>query len=126
MPADEETPTQLDPLSGQAYAKVLEADSTVRDARATSGKLRQFYVDNRQNSIDVFIKFFDAASGSVTLGTTVPLVVWRIDARDEAEVLIPVGWTLASALSYACVTTGGTTGTTSPPAPVVARVRTTS
>lgn len=124
MADEQETPTQLDPLATQAYAKDTQADSTVRSARSGAGRIIHFYVDNRQNVVDVFLKFYNLAYGDVTLGTTVPLATWRVDAKDEAEVLVPKGWACDTGISYACVTTGGHQGTTPPPSPVATKIRT--
>lgn len=102
----------------------LDVDATVElihDA-ATALVLYGIFVDNTQNTVDVFVKMWD--SGAVTLGTDAPDFVARIPAggtlalpflieNTADKILNPEGWEVTD-LSVACVTEGGTGGTTGP------------
>jgi hypothetical protein len=94
--------------------------------KGSSAKVFSVFVDNSLNGAASYVKLFNAAGGGVTLGTTVPDEVLYI----PANAIIPIffftsanpGKTFASALSAACVTTGGTAGTTSPTSSVVVTI----
>lgn len=94
----------------------VDLDASVK-AITTSGtpKLFGIEIDNSQNSVDVFVKLWDAASP--TVGTTAPIFVFRVPAGEKVPFPIyadGAGWTSAVGIWLACVTTGGTAGTTSP------------
>ncbi len=95
--------------------------------KSSSTKLYSVTVDNSANGgAATYVKLYNLASGSVTVGTTVP----------DDVILAPAGaivnrtyWTSAApgvtfgtALSMAAVTTGGTAGVTSPASAVVCTV----
>lgn len=81
----------------------------------TALTLYGIYADNSANAEDVFVKIWDHAGP--TVGTTDPDTVVRVEAGDD--IFIPFGSEgegvgIATGLNVACVTTGGTAGTTSP------------
>lgn len=81
-------------------------------------------VDNTQNSIDVFLKIWDKATAPV-IGTDDPDIVIRVSAGTKLVVPYPSdgdGVLFINPMYVACVTTGGTTGTTSPPNTVTATI----
>ena|ERR1700676_2210416 len=95
--------------------------------KASSAQVYSISVNNLLNGTSVYLKLYNLASGSVIVGTTAP----------DQIVLVPAnaivvenyftsgstpGKTFAVALSAACVTTGGTTGTTSPASSVIVSV----
>lgn len=79
-------------------------------------------LDNTANAAASFVKLWNVAAGSVTLGTTDPDLVIRVPASTKVEIAIPDGLVFATALSMAAVTTGGTGGTTNPTSDVVAKI----
>lgn len=95
--------------------------------KSSSAKLYSVTVDNSANGgAASYVKLYNLASGSVTVGTTVPDDVVYAPAgaivnRTYWTSAAP-GVTFGTALSMACVTTGGTAGTTSPASPVIASV----
>ena len=95
---------------------VIDPDvgATVKTASTQADKLRQVYVDNRKNSTDVWLKIYDALIANVTVGTTVPPVYARVEARDELHFVSPGGISFATGISFAVVTEGGSDGNTSP------------
>ena len=92
--------------------------ATVDSVKATSAQVYSISVNNLLNASPVYVKLYNLASGSVTVGTTAPDEVIYV----PAGLIIPVfyftgaapGKVFASALSAFAVTTGGTAGSTSP------------
>lgn len=79
----------------------------------TDTKLCALEVDNSQNTVDVYVKIYNA---SPTVGTTAPYFVFKVDAGDYGLFGFTgdvAGHTM-TAIFIACVTTAGTAGTTSP------------
>jgi len=95
--------------------------------KASSAKVYSVTIDNSANGgAASYVKLFNLAAGSVSLGVTSPDEVIFVPAGAVVTVsyftgAVP-GKTFASALSAACVTTGGTAGSTSPVSPVVVTV----
>ena len=109
----------------------LEVNATVKTLISTNNEyVYGVEVDNTQNIADSFFKIWDQTS--VNLGTTLPDFVFRVDGGkkmffpmtggDEDTdatspgVIFPVG------VSIACVTAGGTGGTTAPTNKVTATI----
>jgi hypothetical protein len=87
--------------------------------KASSTLLLYAIIDNSANGgAASYVKLFNVASGSVTLGVTAPDEV--IYVPGGAIITVPyltgavLGKTFGTALTAACVTTGGTGGTVSP------------
>lgn len=89
------------------------ASSTVQYAHSGAAKLSGWFVDNSNNSAKSFIKFYDA-TGSVTVGTTVPLALFMIPASTSRMFSMPGGISFSNGIAYAVTTAGGTTGTGAP------------
>lgn len=102
------------------------ATNAANAIKASSAKIYYIIVDNSLNVAASYLKLFNLASGSVTLGTTAPDFIAYIPA--SSIVTIPFftsaanGITFATALSYAVVTTGGTAGSTGPSSSVTLTV----
>lgn len=77
-------------------------------------RIYKLYLDNSANSAPSYFKAWNVAAASVTVGTTVPDFVWPVAAGEVSEVLFDTGVSFGTALTIACVTTGGTGGTTGP------------
>lgn len=93
--------------------------STVEGIKSSSAKVFSITIDNTANAgAASYVKLFNLASGSVTLGTTVPDEVIYVPANSIVTQVLYTGATpgktYATALSAACVTTGGTAGVTAP------------
>lgn len=67
---------------------------------------------------DLFVRFWDVASGSVTNGTTAPTFVIPVPVSSTVHggvtVCWPMGIAFATAITIACSTTTGTSGTAGP------------
>lgn len=95
------------------------AMSSIEGIKSSSAKVFSITIDNTANvSVASYVKLFNLASGSVTLGTTVPDEVIYVPANSIITMVLYTGATpgktYATALSAACVTTGGTAGVTAP------------
>ena len=101
-------PTAGSPIQNLNASKVA--------VKASAGTLYGFIIENAQNAI-TFVQLFDAASGSVTLGTNKPDLEIAVAANGGSGAtmyalpLPAVGWPFGTALTIAATTTsGGNTG----------------
>lgn len=79
-------------------------------------------VDNTANAAASYLKLWNVATGSVTVGTTVPDMIVEVPASGTASLYMPEGITFGTALVVACVTTAGTAGTTGPTSTVTVEI----
>jgi hypothetical protein len=104
--------------------------STAETIKATAGTAFMLNIDNTNNAgAASYVKLYDT-NAAVTVGTTVPDWTFKIPAGQA--VIIPLltttaasstqGISFANGLVIACVTVGGTAGTTAPTSAVIARV----
>ena len=110
--------------SGVKVFEETDLEGTVIAVSAAAVTLYAIELDNSANAAqDNYVKLWNVAAGSVTIGTTAP--DWIIEMRQGAKttIHIPGGSTaFSAALSCACVTAGGTAGTTNPGSGVVVRI----
>lgn len=107
----------------------LVLDATINYLVTTANEeLYGLEIDNSQNTVDVFVKVWDLDTG-VDLGTTVPDFVFRVDAGKKVplpltggDLSTDIGVTMATGIAIACVTAGGTGGSTSPTNDVIGTV----
>ena len=90
--------------------------------KASSGTIYTIIIDNTANGVASFVKLWDLASGSVTVGGTAPDWIVKIPAGVKRTLAIPEGIAFANALSVATVTAGGTAGTTNPTSAVAVQI----
>lgn len=102
--------------SGLKLIRDASANATGEDnvTGAASNTIWLVLIDNTGNDAQqVFLKLYDAAAP--TIGTTVPnMVIPAAGGETVTMAIIPSGYAFATALSFACVTAGGTGGTTNP------------
>lgn len=91
---------------------------TKEGVKASSALLNNVIVDNSLNVAATYVKLWNLASGSVTVGTTDPDEIIYVPAGQViTHVLYTgalVGKTFSNGITAAAVTTGGTGGVTSP------------
>lgn len=96
---------------------------TVDAIKASSALAYYLFADNSANGVPAYVKFFNLAQGSVTLGTTVPDEVIYVPANQKITHIFftgaVIGKTFGTALSAAAVSTGGTGGTVGSNIPVI-------
>ena len=107
--------------------ELIYTDTAIGNAldaiKASSAKLYYVIVDNSANVAASYVKLFNVASGSVILGTTAPDEIIYVPASSVVTHMLftaaAPGKTFATALTAACVTTGGTGGSTPPSSSVI-------
>lgn len=112
----------LSPPSGAKQYHNTDLDGTASAVKASAATLYAIIIDNTANSAVEYVKLYDIASGSATVGTLAPDWIFKIAAAVKKTICIPEGMAFATALTAACVTTAGTAGTTNPTADVVVDV----
>lgn len=108
--------------------EIIFSDTAIGNAvdavKASSAKLFWLTVDNTANGANSYLKLWNVASGSVTVGTTAPDMVIFCPASVITTVYFGTasapGITFGTALTAACVTTAGTAGNTGPSSNVIA------
>lgn len=101
--------------------------NAVDGVKASSAVLFSIKIDNSANSgAASYVKLFNVASGSVTVGTTAPDEVIYVPASAVVTqnywTGANAGVTFGTALSACCVTTGGTAGSTAPASSVIVSI----
>ena len=103
----------------------LEANSTVEaNLLSGSGRIYSIEIDNTNNKADSFLKIWDATGPSVTDAAH---FIFRVPGGEKIPYLFGSGGqgvALSNGLSFACVTTGGDTGSTSPVSKVPVVIKT--
>jgi len=99
-----------------------ELGSTKVTVVAAAATMRGWLIDNTANESDVWLKLYDALIANVTVGSTVPTVIWRCPAGKIEPRTCPEGVAFATGITAACLSAGGTAGTTSPTNPVHVRL----
>lgn len=103
-------------LSYAALRKDTQPGSSATDLVASStGRIAFVQIDNTANTGAVYLKIYNVAAASVTVGTTTPWVILFAPGSTKVSINVPKGLNFSSvALSYVVVTTGGTGGNTAP------------
>jgi hypothetical protein len=109
--------TQVSPIATKLVRQTSATATADCDVLDTSGSVYMIDVDNAANAAASYLKLYDSASP--TVGTTAPDFVWGVPAGVRRAMVVPEGIAFAVAISMACVTAGGTSGTTPPSHPVV-------
>lgn len=109
-------------ISGAQVHINTDVDETEDDIVGAAGTLYAIEMDNTLNAAVTYVCLWDAASGSVTVGTTAPDWIFRVAASVARTVIFPAGVAFASALTIGAKTTAGTAGTTGPTSAVTCRV----
>jgi hypothetical protein len=106
------TPAPLQVFTDSAMGNAVDG------IKAGAAQLYAVTVNNLGNATPVYVKLYNLASGAVTVGTTAPdMVIYAPGSMLVAQNFYSQSapqLPFATALSAACVTTGGTAGTISP------------
>lgn len=114
--------TALADLSSSFLFTDTDNAATITAVSAASTVIYSIDIDNSSNAAATYTKFWNTASGSVTVGTTAPDMIILAPASTRISIPIPQGVTFGTALSCASVTTAGTAGTTGPTSDVIVRL----
>lgn len=96
---------------GWSKATALAQTTTKKAIKASAGTFGGYYAYN-PNATVAYIQVFDAASASVTVGTTAPDMVFGIPATGAANLEFTNGVNMGTAITLVCTTTA--TGSTAP------------
>lgn len=108
------TVVEISTPSGLTRYRETDLNETKSAVKASSGTIHSIVADNSANAAVSYLKLWDVASGSVTVGTTAPDWVFKIPASTKRTIVFHEGAAFATALTAACVTGAGTAGTTGP------------
>jgi len=101
----------LGTVAGGAIGTTLVEDTalstSVQTADGSGGTIYQVYIDNSNNSAQVYLKLYDT-TGSVTVGTTHPDFIFPCAASSVREFNFVQGIAYATGLKIACETDAGT------------------
>lgn len=114
--------TAVAALSGATLFRDTDCANAAVSVKGSSTVVYQIEVDNTGNGAASFLKIYNVASGSVTVGTTAPDMIIYAPASTKVTMVFPSGVTLGTAMTVACVTAAGTAGTTSPTSDVTVAV----
>lgn len=109
------------PSSAKRFSDSSAANAAVA-VKASSGTVYALQIDNTANAAVSYVKLYDLAAGSVTVGTTAPDWIIKVPASTKVTLTFVDGLAFGTALSECCVTAGGTAGTTSPSSAVVVTI----
>jgi len=106
-----------------AGSEAVETDLQATDQTVRNGGtfLFQVKIDNTANSAKSYVKLYDVATASVTVGSTEPEFILPCAASSTAEYSFFPGAHFNTELCAACVTTAGTSGNSNPSNSVIVR-----
>jgi hypothetical protein len=90
------------------------ASGTEVEVSTSSINVQQVRIVNTANTTKLYLKLYNLTAGSLTVGTNSPDVVLPVEASSSVEYAFDPAIAFGTALCYAVVTTGGTSGTSSP------------
>jgi hypothetical protein len=112
--------TPIGSALGGFIVQDTDSDGTSEnDVRVGACTLYMVDVDNSANAAVSYLKLYDSASP--TVGTTAPDMIFKVPASVRRVFAIPDGVAFTN-LSFACVTTAGTAGTTNPTSNVTVKL----
>lgn len=113
--------SQVSPIATKLILQTESTSTADNDVLNAPGTVYIIDVDNVLNGAqDVYFKLWDHAGP--TVGTTAPDMVCLVRAGVRRQLAVTEGVAFAVAISMATVTTGGTSGTTSPGNAVTIRI----
>jgi hypothetical protein len=104
--------------SGLKLYENTDLDEVKAGITAASTVVHSIDIDNG-NGAEVFVKLFNVAVGSVTVGTTPAQVVIMVPASTRLVLPIPGGWTFGTALTAVCLLNAIESDSTNPGATAV-------
>lgn len=109
---------------GASWAEETVASNAAVALKASAGSLHSSSCDNSMGSGAVVVQYFDIAAAGVTLGTSIPVFYYTVEAGKKGGVLYRdlknnLGATFATAISMAVTTAMGNNTAPSGTAPTV-------
>lgn len=112
--------TQVNPIATRLVEQTSASAAANTNVVGAPCTIFTVDVDNTANVAASYVKLYDNAAP--TVGTTNPDIVVLVPAGERRQYVVPEGVAFANALSFACVTVGGTQGTVSPSSAVIVRI----
>ena len=116
-------------VTTQTFAQFAEKESVDTDLEnldievtGSAVFLFQVRIDNTANTAKSYVRIWDIAAAGVTVGSTVPDFILPCAASSVAEYSFFPGVHFDTAMTVACVTTAGTSGSASPTNSVIVRL----
>lgn len=104
--------TQVSPVGSKLIHETAAGATPNSDVTGAPGTLYMVEVDNTGNvATAAYLKIYNSAAPVV--GTTAPDFIFPVAAATRRALAIPQGWAF-TALSFACLVSPGTAGTTPP------------
>lgn len=108
------TKVLVDTPDGLTLHKESALAGTVSGVKSSSLVIHSIVADNALNGAVTFLKMWNVASGSVTIGTTAPDWIIPIPASVKRTMVFPEGLAMTTALTIAATTTAALAGVTGP------------
>lgn len=116
------TNLSIEQVSGARLFEETDLENVKIAVKASSGTMYAIEIDNSAVAAVSYVKLWDVASGSVTVGTTAPNWIFAVPASVKKAFVMPGGIAFGTALTAACVAEAGTAGTTNPSSSVIVRI----
>lgn len=116
------TTQQATPIGAKLVTETAANATADTDIVSGSATIYMIDIDNSAVAATTYVKLYNNANP--TVGTTAPDMVLMVAATTRRVFPFPEGIAFGTAVSFAAVTTGGTSGTTSPTGSVVVRLLT--
>ena len=111
---------QVAPVGSKLIVQTDTDENANNDVTGAAGTIYQVEIDNSANpTTAAYLKIYDNAAP--TVGTTAPDLIFRVPVNQTRNFVVPSGFDFTN-LSFACVTTGGTAGTTPLTNPVIVKM----
>lgn len=112
--------TQVNPVGTKLIVETSAGTTPDNNVTGAAGTLYTVDIDNTGNAgTAAYLKIYNAAAPVV--GTTAPDLIFEAPANQRRDFVIPRGWDF-TALSFACVVSPGTAGSTEPAVAVPVRM----
>jgi len=107
---------------GANFSTVTAVGGTAVAVATSSSTIYAVEIDNTANSVNSFLKFYNLAAASVTVGTDDPYMILKAPASKKVTYHFDQGVALGTAISIACLNSAGTAGTAAPSSSVTAKI----
>ena len=107
---------------GANFSTITAVGNTAVAVATSSSTIYVVEIDNTANSVNSFLKFYNLASGSTTVGSDDPYMILKAPASKKVTYHFDQGVALGTAISIACLNSAGTAGTAAPSSSVTAKI----
>lgn len=103
---DNPLPVSLHPVAGDGLSpiKFLDTDESQDEIKGSAGKLYRLDVWNEHASAKRYVKLYNAVTGDVTVGATVPVMTIPVAAGEELHLVFEGGLEFSAGICVAATT----------------------